>query len=1303
MLTTKHFVHMLSTASLLFLATIADAAYFFPSGRLTSGLITCLCQDSLGYVWIGTEYGLNKFDGYRFTNYFHHEGDSTSLPNNEIATFHVDDEGTLWVGCSRGLARYDRQTDSFHNYHFPDGNQPRVISLLTDADRRLLVGTAGYGLYSLRRGSDNVHFEDAMNRRPEDMFYSRMFMDREGALWRSSHQNKLTRFLLPSATPVDYAVSLGQPMSFLDYSADALLVVCQYGLLRFDYNTAQFTDAGFDLTALGPQPSIISAMTARDGSIYIATSRDGLFVVHRGEHSLLPVDQMAAPALQQNFSLRQANVPCVMEDRYQNLWVGCYNRGLLLMGRGREAFSAWTNAALPGMEAGVTSSVVADGSGDGIYCVSRPGGVSHFDSRGIVSRLPAVPEGTRLLFRDGEGHYWLATESTLYSYDPESGHTQPRRSFSGRGITSIADDGKGTLFVGGLGCGLAVLDTHTGLWDTYTMADTARRVGYLCNDWVKQLFVDSRGMLWICTAGGLCAMEPEGRVFNSRQWNVLLAGVHCYCACEVAGGILVATESGLFRYDHSSNSIALLPDADLLQDKMICAMTTDRQGTVWMSSNAGIWQLQPNGHIIAHISGNGLSGREYVPGVCLNTLREDGAGRIFFGTPSGITSFRPADVMMGADHPGRVFLTRLLVNGHSWPVPDVQEGELPSLALSNKENSLQLEFSLLDFHDADNISFQWRMEGTREWNSLAEGNNQLMLNELQPGSYAIEVRAANNGRYSAEPLRLPFTIAKPWYRSWWAYLFYLLVTALIAGLVLYNYIRQQRRNLEETKMRFLINATHDIRSPLTLIMGAVDKMKGQSGSMNDAVDTISRNAQRLLQLVNQILDERKLDKGQLRLHCRETELNTFVGAIVSLYEFGASQRNITLGYHHPETAVKAWVDRTQFDKVVSNLLSNALKYTPDGGSVSVDLDLSLGKDSPTVVLTVTDSGLGFSDDDTEKFFKRFYQGKNSRDLHIDGTGIGLNLSRAITEMHGGRVTATNRHDGQTGAILSVSLPMGNSHLKPEQIEKEEQAISTKDSAQKMVTGNGRILIVDDDAEIVHFIESELSQWYRFETAANGREGLKMILTRDYDLIISDVMMPEMDGMTMLKSVKQNPQVSHLPVILLTSKAEVEYRMEGLRKGADAYLAKPFRMEELHVLIDNLLNNVRRMRGKFSGALQQQERVEKVEVKGNNDALMERIMKVVNANLSNADFTVDMLTKEVGLSRAQLHRKMKEITGVSTTEFIRNLRMEQAARLIKEKKLNVTQVAYSVGFNNQTHFSTVFKKYFGQTPTEFSNS
>ena len=509
-------------------------------------------------------------------------------------------------------------------------------------------------------------------------------------------------------------------------------------------------------------------------------------------------------------------------------------------------------------------------------------------------------------------------------------------------------------------------------------------------------------------------------------------------------------------------------------------------------------------------------------------------------------------------------------------------------------------------------------------------------------------------------------------------------------------------------MQFLINATHDIRSPLTLIMGPLNKLKTRitDAESKQDIDTIDRNAQRLLLLVNQILDERKIDKNQMHLHCQKTQLREFLNGIISLYRFNAEERNIALSLQEDASLNDAngklpvWIDRINFDKVISNLLSNAMKYTFNGGTIT----LIMGKDEKNAIIKVQDTGIGLKEEKTDRLFDRFYQGNNSSDLHIEGTGIGLNLCKAFVEMHGGKIKAYNRTDGIKGSCFEVTIPLGKEHLKPEEILNEEEDRSIESTGKRtQANRNFNILIVDDDAEIAHYIKTELSDWYRFEHASNGKEGLKMLLTGKYDLVISDVMMPEMDGVTMLKKIKGNSNVSDIPVILLTSKSEVENRLEGLRKGADAFLAKPFNMEELHILIDNLVDNVRRIRGKYSGAQGQKAKIEQIKVKGNNDALMERVMKYMNEHLADPDLNVEKLTENVGISRAQLHRKLKEIAGVSAGEFIRNLRLEQAARLIEEGQINITQVAYSVGFCNQTHFSTVFKKHYGISPSEYAET
>ena len=377
----------------------------------------------------------------------------------------------------------------------------------------------------------------------------------------------------------------------------------------------------------------------------------------------------------------------------------------------------------------------------------------------------------------------------------------------------------------------------------------------------------------------------------------------------------------------------------------------------------------------------------------------------------------------------------------------------------------------------------------------------------------------------------------------------------------------------------------------------------------------------------------------------------------------------------------------------------------------------LTHDAQVVRLQVLDNGAGLEGESLKHIFDRFYQGRNARQLHVNGTGIGLNLCKMIVDMHHGTIEAQNRSDGQQGAQFTVTLPLGNSHLSADEIEKDvslqksPQATATDKepdhealpTTPKNVSSKRRVLVVDDDAALARYIADQLADSYSMNTAADGREGLKELLTHDYDLVISDVMMPRMDGFTMLRMIKTNANLSHIPVIMLTSKADVANRLEGLEHGADAFIAIPFDIDELHLTVDNLIRSRQQLNGKFFKAQQQlADKVDSPEVKGNDAVLMERIMKTINKNLFDSDFNVEMLTQEVGISRAQLHRKMKEMTGITASEFIRNIRLEQAARLLKEQKLNITQVAYTVGFSNLAHFSTVIRKHFGVAPSEYAD-
>lgn len=1299
----KHIRHYLTAlfAIALSLMVWADSGELFTSGKLSSSLINCIVQDKYGYIWVGTEYGLSKFDGYRFTNYLHNEEDTTSITDNIISDLLVDKKGNLWIGCAKGLMRYNYETNNFSRLQFPDGRKPRIYSMVESHRGDILLGTAGYGLYSVKdngieKTANNrftIRWERAYAERDSDVFFTHIYEDKHHYLWQSSHLLTFTRFIEKQGKVQrkDFKSPYGAPVAFIQHRPQAMLIVCMYGIIYYDYRTGRIADAGYDLGTFKNHVTINNATFDHDGNLYISTSEHGALIIKKGSNKVEQLENSNS-----NFNLSTAFVNDIIEDKDNNLWIGCYKKGLYLLNQRQQAFSSWSFSA-QNYIIGSSVSSIAPGENGETWCTVQNSGVFCFDASGKIIAHPTSPAGTCIIYKDRRGAYWISNGSALYSYNPHTGAYQEKLTFTSAGIYCMTDDNQGNLYISVYSKGLYIYNVESGKVTVLNMRQRGNK-GFLCNDWVRSMAFDHTGHLWIGTSNGVSCLNTKTLSFKDFGWNIILKDRQANGICEGKNGnMIIGTEEGLYLFDRKNNKTLALPHAEVLKGKQVCSIIKDHQGDLWISTTMGIWQYdQKNRQFIGHINGNGLTTREYVLGSSMHTASD----LIAFGTSDGITTFYPERVRAKKMELGDVHLTNFIIDGK--PINCLTD----EFTISYEENSFTLEFSLLNYRNTDNISFQYRInEG--KWNSTNEGSNAVSFNKLKPGSYTLEVRAMSNGNFSKKSTIIHIKVCDPWYASTWAFLLYFLTAAGIILYIIYRYERHRKEDLEETKMQFLINATHDIRSPLTLIMGPLNKLKTRitDAESKQDIDTIDRNAQRLLLLVNQILDERKIDKDQMHLHCQKTDLKEFLRGIMSLYNFNAQERSITLSLKEDESLkeegnLQVWIDRINFDKVISNLLSNAMKYTSDGGEIT----LIIGKNKESAIIKVEDTGIGLKEEKTDRLFERFYQGNNNSDIHIEGTGIGLNLCRALVKMHGGAIRAYNRTDGIKGSCFEVNIPLGKEHLKPEEILQEDGTKTAESTGKRtQANRNFNILIVDDDAEIAHYIKTELSDWYRFDHARNGKEGLKMLLTGKYDLVISDVMMPEMDGVTMLKKIKGNSNVSDIPVILLTSKSEVENRLEGLRKGADAFLAKPFNMEELHILIDNLVDNVRRIRGKYSGAQGQKAKIEQIQVKGNNDALMERVMKYMNEHLADPDLNVEKLTEDVGISRAQLHRKLKEIAGVSAGEFIRNLRLEQAARLIEEGQINITQVAYSVGFSNQTHFSTVFKKHYGMSPSEYAET
>jgi len=1254
----------------------AQMGHFYFSERFTSGLVNKVCQDQYGYIWVGTEYGLNRFDGYRFTPFLHHQNDPGSLGNNDISSMFCDSEGRLWVGTAKGLDRYDYTTGQFVHYPFEGNVSPRVSCITQCEKGQLFVATAGYGLFKLQ-DERLVYIEDGYTTPGQERFYNQFMCDSKGRFWKSGFGDVVT-MREPNGKVIEMKSAQGNVITIIERN-DEMLVVSLHGISV--YADGVLKPAPFDMSALGSNIILASAFRDHEGDIYIGTRGEGLFRLPKNS---LKVERVECIAW--GIDLNTAKIWDINEDRNGNLWIACYSKGLVHLRHIPPQFRTMSFSA-QGVDIGSTVSSVCEGDGGMIWVTVQGNGIYGFNRQGRIVSKPACPPNPEFIFRDKQKRYWVGTGDALYAYDPATGRSQKQVTFDCDKFNDMTSDDTGNIFISTYSRGFCIYNPKTGELRNFRSADRDSLRGHICNDWVLAMMPDQKGHIWLATSDGLSCYDPQADSFLSQGWLQQLTHVKCNSLCATSRGeILIGTDEGLYVYKNDGGGEPQLVEA--MSDMVIGYIVEADNGDIWCSTPMGLWQYDVSKKTyISHVNGNGLITREYVNCVGLHTDDDF----IYFATNDGLVGFRPSNVVSSRTELKDVQLTGFTIAGHeSRPVIGSDR-----FKVSYMETDLTLEFSLLDFNNPRSVAYEYCV-GSGSWVRNPQGINVIQLSHLQPGVYPIQVRA-RSGDLCSDTKTITIEVTPPWYRTTLAYFLYLLALIALVGFMAYSYRRRANRQMDEEKMKFLINATHDIRSPLTIILSALKKIKTES---NPAVDTIEHNAQRILNLVNQILDVRKIDKQQMQLHCQQTDIVAFTEGVCRMFDFSAKERNIQFSFIHENLDhLDAWIDRTQFDKVISNLLSNAFKYSNDDGEVTVSVGQMEDGRGKMFELSVTDNGVGIDDDSLKHIFDRFYQGSNSRRMHIDGTGIGLNLCKMIVAMHHGTIEAHNRTD-EKGSVFTVRLPLGKDHLKPEELETQTEIVQV--SRTKTSSSKYRVLIVDDDLEMARYVSTELGRYYKFGICPNGKEGLKELLTNEYDVVVSDVMMPEMDGFTMLRMVKTNINISHIPVIMLTSKADVANRLEGLERGADAFLAKPFDMEELHMVIENLVQSRLRLKGKYSGAQQAQaEKVEQPEVRGNDEVLMERIMKCINKNISDSDFNVERLTQEVGISRVQLHRKMKELTGISTSEFIRNIRLEQAARLLKEQKINVTQVAYTVGFSNLAHFSTIFRKHFGVAPSEYA--
>jgi len=884
--------------------------------------------------------------------------------------------------------------------------------------------------------------------------------------------------------------------------------------------------------------------------------------------------------------------------------------------------------------------------------------------------------------------------------------------------------------------GLAQFDKKTNSFNRYTLAGN-RNVA------IRSIKEDSKGNLWIGTYGmGVITYNYTTKHVDLQPTNL---SPHIVSDLLINGdSIWIATQGeGLFFYNTRNKKNAIYNTTNGLLSNYLGSLKRDASGKIWIGTSRGLSRIDTKTKEVETFrSGDGIQNREFSERAALDLPN----GRLAFAGFGGINIFNPQNVTKNDKCP-RVIFTKLLVfneistpsnNKHTYSPLKENITLAKTIELKYKQSVFTIEFIGIDYNANQKIQYAYFLKGSdKKWNKLGNQNSVTFRN-LQPGQYVFQVKASSPDAVWDDKnfASLTIVVRPPWWASWWAYLIYFILFVVIAY-VAWSYVnirintanrlkierarREKDEELHQEKLQFFTNISHEFRTPLTLIMGPLEKMHYDETDPDKKanIKLMLRNTDRLLTMVNQLLDFRKTERGQMKLKVQHLDVITAVHEIIQSFEDLRKQRNINLNYVYAEKELLAWFDLEFINKSLTNLLSNAFKFTPERGEITITVSQTTdAQNNRNLELTVDDNGIGIQSKDLDKIFDRFYQCKEQSTLQ-QGSGIGLHLVKNLIELHHGKIEVESIPMVHTAFKITIPIDK-NAYLVGEFMDETIQMFKPSFSKQEEATPSmlanqstddltkqehkKRILVVEDNIEIRSYIRSIIGSNYLVEEAENGVKGLEAVGLHDFDLIISDLMMPEMDGLEMCKHLKNSIETNHIPIILLTAKSDIENRIEGLSIGADSYITKPFHPQHLTIRVEKLIELREMLKERYSKRISLGELNNSITKSNSPDEqFLQKAISIILNRMIESEFNGDTLANELCISRMGLHRKFKALTGQSTGEFIRNIRLKKACELLSLQNKNISEVCYDVGFNSPSYFTTCFTEVYKITPSEFAKS
>jgi signal transduction histidine kinase/ligand-binding sensor domain-containing protein/DNA-binding response OmpR family regulator len=1300
---------------------------------LPTNLINAVTQDRNHFIWAATGDGLARYDGYHF-RVFKKGGTAKSIPSNGVQTIYADGDD-LWIGTVNGLCKIN--TITFAITRIPTGTHTYIRCISKDPDGNLWIGTmTGLIKYNLKNGSFSTL--TTQNSKISHNTIRAIYPDKKGTLWVGTYDglNKLdigtgifTVFNLKRKGTPDLKNNLICDIKPVAENDSLIWVGTDTGLCRFNKITG--TNENQSGRTNLSNDVVKAIYTGKDANIWLGTDF-GLNIYNPNTGTNLRYFHNP----QSPYSIANNVIWQVFEDQAGVLWFVTSN-GISKVNQMDNLYQYHhVMQQMGGQTIGnqVKSFLV---SKKGIYWIGTLHGVIRFDPRTGQSRKFNVdsPAQSRLLINnvtvlheDRDERIWIGTVAGIDVWDDEKQVMQAVTASKNNGLASnyinnFVETSNGTLLVG---------TWEGGIFRATTSLKVLEDLHFeLVSKAETDKFLSDKETLWLMEFDELFLLDlktgikkkigPFASVADRKTVNSFFMSKN--------GKIWAATEMGLVAYDPSTNkaSFHAIPNHNMAR----AAITEDRNGNIWIATNTALEKITPaSGQVEFYPLNKNLPLKSFYAGC----VARSASGELFFGGDNGYISFSPDKAVANGYQP-KVVLTGLLINNKGVEIGE-KVGErvildrdisfIQHIELDYGQRSLELQFAALHFWQPEVNTYSYQLEGADEnWTTTSGDKNFAVYSNLSPGTYTFRVRGTNNnGIWSEETSTAQITINPPFFLSKAFLALYLLLIAvgiyfalkIYSGRIkLENELKISKleiahaEEIEQTKEQFFTNISHELRTPISLILPPIHQIM-RNGKLDDdnfkLISLAEKNSHRLLRVVNQVLDFKKMQDDKLYLNTSKVEIIGLLHQTYSHFADKATRHEINYTFTTNLLEFEIFADAEKVETMVLNLLSNAFKFTPKGGRISVDVEITNAENLAdfAVKICVSDTGEGISEEDQKRIFERFFQTSESRKRQM-GSGIGLALTLEYVKMHGGEIELES--EPGKGSAFTILMPKGNADQLAAQACEPNSYPSFQAAAQipeehefrTLVDSRPLLLIVEDNPDMVDFIRLTLSEKYRFMIAGDGEEGLRKAAQFLPDVIISDVMMPVMDGLTFCKRIKSNPKTSRMAVILLTARSLASQKIEGIRIGADAYITKPFDIELLDAQIGNLLQRKEAMATYFRDNLIVTAAVK--DGKENVDEkFVKKVMSIVEAHISDPEFNVEVLASEIGMSSAHLSRKLKTLTQLSANEIIKKYRIKKASLLLENKEGNISEIMYDVGFSNLSYFSKCFREEFGVTPKDY---